>query len=202
MEEKNIFMVCERLDREALRELPEGYHFRLCRKEELGLWKRMPFDTPEMAKEYEPVMSGYFESWYAPKRDLFFKTCLFVCDQEDRPVGTGFVWKQHDLYTTLHWIKILKPYEDRGLGRALLSKLMADIPSEDYPVYLHTQPSSYRAIKLYTDFGFSFISHPDWIDDRPNESLAALEELKETMPEEAFARLRTVDCSQWKAKER
>jgi hypothetical protein len=33
----------------------------------------------------------------------------------------------------------------------------------EYPVYLHIQPSSFRAIKLYSDFGFSLLSGDNFV---------------------------------------
>ena len=35
----NIFMMCEKLNEDALREIPEGYHIRNIRKDELDIWK-------------------------------------------------------------------------------------------------------------------------------------------------------------------
>ena len=91
--------------------------------------------------------------------------------------------------TTIHWYKIRKEYEGHGLGRALLSAVMKDIPEEDYPVYLHTQPGSYRAIKLYTDFGFALLTDKQ-VGFRENELEIGLPYLREKMPERDFARLR------------
>lgn len=184
-------MVCEKLDMDALSVLPAGYHVRTCRKDELDLWKSMHFDTRDMAEQYRSDMDAYFNTHYSPKGDLFFRTCLLVCDEDDKPVATCFSWKQYDKYTTIHWLKVLKTYEGRGIGRALLSIVMQKLTAEDYPVYLHTQVSSYRAIKLYTDFGFAMIDLPI-IDGRENGLWASLDILKEYMPEEAYQKIRIV----------
>lgn len=65
---------------------------------------------------------------------------------------------------------------------------MKSIKEEDYPVYLHTQPSSYRAIKLYTDFGFAFLTDPI-IGYRKNDLEESLPVLKAYMPQEYFEKL-------------
>ena len=43
----NIFMMCDRLNEDALSDLPSGYHIRNCRPDELELWMEFPFDTEE-----------------------------------------------------------------------------------------------------------------------------------------------------------
>lgn len=134
-------------------------------------------------------MQQYFADVYQPREAEFFRKCLFLCDRNDTPVGTCFAWKAYGNVTTIHWYKIRKEYEGHGLGRALLSAVMKDIPEEDYPVYLHTQPGSYRAIKLYTDFGFALLTDKQ-VGFRENELEMGLPYLKEKMPEADFARLR------------
>lgn len=185
----NLFMMCEKLNRDALRPLPEGYHMRYGREDELDIWKAMHFDDPAVAREYHGYMGKYFDAVYAPKGDLFFRRCLYVCDKNDVPVGTCFVWKAYDRVNTIHWYKVLLPYENRGIGRALLSETMKDLDDSDYPVYLHTQPSSYRAIKLYSDFGFAFVTDPV-VGHRENHLQQCLPILKEYMPEKDFENLR------------
>ena len=59
---------------------------------------------------------------------------------------------------------------------------------EEYPVYLHTQPSSYRAIKLYTDFGFSLLTGGR-VGQRENQLAQSLPILREVMPPAAYGRL-------------
>ena len=156
--DRNIFMMCESLNRTALTELPVGYSLRNCRHEELGIWKMMPFDRPDLAQEYDCFMTDYFTATYGGKEELFFAKTLFVCDRQDKPIATCLNWKAYDEFNTIQWFKVLKECEGQGIGRALLSIIMRKLKMCDYPVYLHTQPSSFRAIKLYSDFGFSLLS--------------------------------------------
>lgn len=193
---KNLFMMCEKLDRSALRELPQGFHARTCRRDELDIWKQMHFDTPEDAKEYYPFMTDWFNNNYAPKEDLFYQTCMFACDENNVPVGTCFVWKVYEAVNTIHWFKVVKRYEGLGIGRALLSLVMRDLPESDYPVFLHTQPGSYRAIKLYSDFGFALLSDPV-IGNRANHLEESLPFLESVMPPAAFQRLRITRAPQF-----
>jgi ribosomal protein S18 acetylase RimI-like enzyme len=187
--DKNIFMMCESLNRNALTQLPDGYSLRSCRHDELDIWKTMPFDHPNLAKEYDGFMTDYFTVTYGRKEELFFAKTLFVCDQQDRPIATCLSWKAYDEFNTIQWFKVLKKCEGQGIGRALLSIVMRKLERCDYPVYLHTQPSSFRAIKLYADFGFSLLSG-DKFGTRKNDLDECMLILGQFMPQEFFQELR------------
>lgn len=184
----NLFMMCEKVNQSALTDMPAGISLRLCRRDELPVWKAMPFDDPALAAEYDGFMTDYFERVYGGFSGRFFDTCLFACDETGTPVGTCFAWTVHGALTTLHWFKVARSHEGRGIGRALLSAVMRGIPSEAYPVYLHTHPGSLRAIKLYADFGFCLLTDP-LVGSRENGLDAALSYLRENMPAGAFASL-------------
>ncbi|MEM7028495.1 MAG: GNAT family N-acetyltransferase [Chloroflexota bacterium] len=188
--DRNLFMMCQALNTDAISALPDEYHVRTCRKDELELWKAMHFDTPEEATVYQEYMTDFFTRVYAPKGNLFFETCLFVCDERDTPIASAFIWKVHGSFNTIHWLKVIKAYEGQGIGRALLSIIMQDIKKTGYPVYLHTQPASYRAIKLYSDFGFHLLSDP-MIGHRKNDLQECLPILKKYMTKADFANLQT-----------
>lgn len=192
----NLFMMCETLNQSALSELHADYHIRPCRRDELEIWKAIHFDTPAEAAENYAYMSGFFDRVYAPDGDMFYQKCLFVCNSQDRPVGTCTAWRNFGCATTIHWFKILREYEGKGLGRALLSEVMRRLSANDYPVFLHTQPASYRAVKLYSDFGFSLLTDPQ-IGHRSNDLAAALPYLKNIMPAAAFESLRFAAAPEW-----
>jgi GNAT superfamily N-acetyltransferase len=187
----NLFMMCEALEESAVSAMPDGFHVRTCRKSELDVWMAMHFDDAESAREHRGYMADFFRDVYSGQGDRFYQECRFVCDAEDVPVGTCFAWKAYGRITTLHWFKVLKSHEGKGIGRALLSVVMQGLAKEDFPVYLHTQPSSFRAIKLYSDFGFRLLEDPT-IGSRTNDLAQCLPILKDHMTNMAFRGLRTV----------
>jgi ribosomal protein S18 acetylase RimI-like enzyme len=187
--DKHIFMMCKALNRNALTELPASYSVRNCRPDDLDIWKTMPFDTVDLTKEYDGFMSDYFTTTYGEKEELFFAKTFFVCDRQDKSIATCLSWKAYDEFNTIQWFKVLKGYEGQGIGRALLSIIMQEVEMRDYPVYLHTQPSSFRAIKLYSDFGFSLLTG-DRFGIRTNDLDQCLPILEEFMPKEYFQQLR------------
>lgn len=186
----NLFMMCVRPDPAAEAALPSGLSFDLCRPEELEIWKAFPFDDPEQARQYQGWMTRYFEEVYAPRRTLFFERCLFVRTSDGVPVATCFLWPAYSgQILTLHWFKVRKDWEGKGIGRALLTRTLQQRGAQQTPIYLHTQPSSYRAIKLYTDFGFALLTDPV-VGSRPNHLEQSLPILRQWMPAEAYRRLR------------
>ena len=196
---KDLFMMCSELNTSALRELPQGFHFRMCRPDEFDVWKKMSLDfphTPEIYDEYMHMMTEYYDNVYAKNSDLFFRKCLFACNENDKPIGRGFIWKAYDRIYTIHWLMVFKEYENRGIGRAILSFIMNDLNIEDYPVFLHTHPSSYRAIKLYSDFGFSLVSNPV-VGYRNNDLEECMSILKKFMPKSEFYKLRIIEAPQY-----
>jgi ribosomal protein S18 acetylase RimI-like enzyme len=189
--DRNIFMMCEALNPNSLAELPASYSIRRCKPDELDIWKTMPFDDADLAKKYEGFMSDYFTTTYGGKEELFFAKTLFVCGEQDQPIATCLSWKAYNEFNTIQWFKVLKGYEGQGIGRALLSIIMRELGMLDYPVYLHTQPSSFRAIKLYSDFGFSLLSG-DKLGIRNNDLDECLPILEKLMPKEYFHKLRII----------
>ena len=183
----NIFMMASHINDEAFCELPKGFYIRLLKESELDLWKAFPFDTKEEQIKYFDYMTNYFNNVYASQQSLFFEKCKVVCNEKDEPVATAFVWNAYGKFASVHWVKVKKEYEGLGLGRALLTSILKNVNT--FPVYLHTQPSSYRAIKLYTDFGFEILVD-DVIGRRKNEYKEAFPYLKQCMPLEFYQQLR------------
>jgi GNAT superfamily N-acetyltransferase len=177
----NIFMQCDSPNEDAFRKLPDGYSFRLCRRDELDAWKRIL-----VHEQYIDHVTAYYNRVYAPYEDEFFRRCLFVCDEKDKPIASTFIWRSYGLINTVGWFGVLPEYEGKGLGRALISQVLKDA---EFPVYLHTQPTSARAIKLYSDFGFKLITNfiPG---NRSNDLEDSLPYLKKILPEKDYAALR------------
>ena len=93
----------------------------------------------------------------------------------------------------IHWFKTLKKHEGKGIGRALLSYIMNSLEEEEYPVYLHTQPSSYKAIGLYSSLGFKIITN-SVIGYRNNDYKECLPILKEFMSKDSYDNLQFVEA--------
>ena len=69
----NLFMQCDLINEAAFKPLPTGYSFRLCRRNELEIWKRLLVE-----EEYIHYVSDYYSKVYVPHEEEFFQT-LLVC---------------------------------------------------------------------------------------------------------------------------
>lgn len=173
----NVFMMCEKINKDAYKELPAGYKIRKLKRTELKLWFGFPFDEPKDKVAYLGFMQTFYDNVYKKREDEFFNRCLVVCNKENKPIGTCFAWKAYEKFWTIHWYKINKECENKGLGRALLTEVMKSVPENELPIYLHTQPGSFRAIKIYSDFGFKILKDKE-IGNRANNIKHAKKYLK------------------------
>jgi ribosomal protein S18 acetylase RimI-like enzyme len=57
-------------------------------------------------------------------------------------------------YGRVHWVGIDPDYQGKGLAKPLVSKTMEIIKERHDKCYLTTQTESFKAIKIYLDFGF------------------------------------------------
>jgi len=176
----HLFMVCDAPNPAAYRGLPAGYSFRLCRPDELNIWAHIA--TEEI---YASYALAFYNRTYAPHADDFFRRCTFVCDGNGNPVATSMIWRSYGQINTVGWTRVLPNHEGKGIGRALLSEILR---TAEYPVYLHTQPTSICAIKLYADFGFKFITNAV-IGHRRNDLAKSLPYVERVMSKIDFARL-------------
>ena len=183
----NIFMQCNKLNSSAFSELPEGYTVRLCKRDEFNTWMHVVAE-----EQYVNYVADYFQKVYAPYEDEFFNRCLFVCNSDDVPVASCFIWRSYRTVNTVGWFRVLPQYEGKGLGRALLTATLKDAA---YPIFLHTQPTSARAIKLYSDFGFALITS-EMPGSRKNDLSESLLILQKVMPVEDYAKLQFCNADQ------
>lgn len=190
--ELNIFMICNQLNKKAISNISDEFIIRKCIPEELDIWKGFPFDNENEKKEYYNYMTDYFNEVYNNNIEEFYNRCLFVCDKDNNPIATCFLWKSYENINTIHWLKTKKEYEGKGLGRALMSLIMKDLKEEDYPIYLHTHPSCYRAIGLYSSLGFKVIVN-DEIGNRKNDYEESKKYLGYFMTPETYSSLEYVE---------
>jgi len=83
-----------------------------------------------------------------------------------------------DEVASLHWLVVSPKFQLKGIGKALCKKVMQIFSKNNKtPIYIHTQPWSYKAIMLYIDQDFvlqktdSTKTHIQW---KNNVTLTAL----------------------------
>jgi GNAT superfamily N-acetyltransferase len=182
----NLFMQCNTPDHSAFRFLPDGFTARLCKREELIIWKAMWAQG-----KYMDFVNYYYDAVYAPHEDEFFSRCTFAVDVNDNPVATAGVWRSYGRINTVLWFHVLPEYEGRGIGRGIFSEVLKNA---GFPIYVHTHPIANRAIKLYSDFGFKLVTDPV-VGYRENNLYASMPYLKEVLPKRDYETLQTIKAN-------
>ena len=63
----NLFMQCDKPNMDAFSKLPAGFSFRLCRRDELEVWKSVI-----VHEKYVSYVTDFYEKVYASNEDDFF----------------------------------------------------------------------------------------------------------------------------------
>ena len=193
----DIFMMCKKIEKNAFKNFPEEYSIRNLQKNELEIWKKLPYFEYGYTEKDNENMTKWFNLLYGRNIELFYKKCLVVCNKNNEIIGTCFLWKSFDnQINSVHWLKIIPEYENKGIGRALLTILFKEVSKIDLPIYLHTQIGSYKAIKLYSDFGFKILTDKI-IGHKSNSIEKTREYLEQYIPEEHFEKLKYTKASKY-----
>jgi len=173
--------------------LPEGFTVVPYRDGYEKAWARLEyavgdFDSAEEAEQY-------FAKTYLQKTEER-ENILFAVDSENRVVGSCIAWRDgrgDSVVSSLHWLVVAEAYQGMGLGKALCHAVMNRYAAQAaLPVYIHTQPWSWKAILLYLSVGFR-LQQSDTFSHYENQYDSAMSALNRVVTETQFARMR--ECS-------
>ena len=168
-------------------ELPEGFSIVSYHPGYEKDWARLEcaigdFDSTMEAEQY-------FVKTYLQEPEML-SDILFALDSNNAVVGSCIAWQDKrgpDTVSSLHWLVVDEQYQRIGLGRALCVSVMNIYAGQGaFPVYIHTQPWSWKAILLYLSLGFK-LQKTDTFSNYVNEYEKALSELGRVLTEEQFA---------------
>lgn len=194
IEYKSIIMRCDRIDKSAYLELPSGIEAVFYKEGMEMVWAKVQKAAGEFAEDSVSDAAAYFMERYGDRRQELSERCVFLKEQETgRYIGTCMAWfeqKNGEEVPVLHWLAVDDAYAGNGYARMLITQVMKLFErfAKGQKIYLHTQPCSYRAIKLYNDFGFS-ITRTDTYGTAVNEYEEAMPLLKKHMTAETYERL-------------
>lgn len=137
--------------------LPEGYSF--CNYEESleDEWIKLQVSVDHIDNEEEA--KKIFKDVFLKFPNELEKKCVFIKDENGNIAGTASLWRgEHfgQVLQRVHWVAVSPNYQGKGLAKALISKVLDvynDLGHKDF-IYLTTQTWSYKAVKIYLDFGF------------------------------------------------
>lgn len=132
---------------------------------------------------------GYFRSTYLTNREELEKRFVVVRNQAGEAVCGCIAWntfRDENRCPCLQWLVTAEGYEGMGLARAAAAETVNRFYAlGEKPVYLHTQPWSYKALWLYYRFGFR-ICKTDTFRTFVNQCDEALPILKTILPEDKW----------------
>lgn len=123
-------------------------------------WAELEYEIGDFPSVQEA--SAYFAKTYLSRSTFLARRGIFVSDKKSGGlVGACIAWFDEQngaLVSSLHWLITKEAYHGRGIGSALIAAALSIYEKENaFPVYLHTQPWSYQAIRLYHKFGFQLM---------------------------------------------
>ena len=149
-------------------------------------WARMEFAIGDFGSLEEAEF--YFAETYL-QNPYMFSRILFAVDKDNNVAGSCIAWqdpKGESKASSLHWLVVDEKYQGIGLGRALSTAVMNIYAGhEAFPVYIHTQPWSWKAILLYLSLGFK-LQKTDTFSHYENEYDKAMTELRKVVSEEQY----------------
>lgn len=167
-------------------ELPDGFSIVPYQNGYEKEWAKLEyaigdFDSLEAAEKY--FIETYLQN---------FKLCpniLFILNRGHGIVGSCIAWQDmqgENSVSSLHWLVVQEQYQGIGLGKALSTAVM-NIYAERkaLPVYIHTQPWSWKAILLYRSLGFR-LQKTDTFSHYENEYGKAMTELRKIVSEDQY----------------
>ena len=167
-------------------ELPDGFSLVSYQRGHEKEWAKLEyaigdFDSLEAAEKY-------FVETYLQNSELF-PNILFLLNRDHEVVGSCIAWQDmrgENSVSSLHWLVVQEQYQGIGLGRALCTAVMNIYAErEALPVYIHTQPWSWKAVLLYLSLGFR-LQKTDTFSHYENEYGKALAELRKTVSGEQY----------------
>ena len=166
--------------------LPKGFSIVSYKKGYEKSWAELEYSVGDFDSLEDA--ENYFVETYLQKRELQ-NNILFLLGPGNAVIGSCIAWqdKRGDAFvSSLHWLVVDEKYHGMSLGRALCCATMNIFEEqENFPVYIHTQPWSWKAIFLYLSMGFK-LQKSDTFLNYENEYCQAMTELKKIVTEKQF----------------
>ena len=185
----NLILRCDRWQRRDP-DLPEGVRLRGWQPGDEAAWAALEYEIGDFASQEEAL--AYFAETYGRDPRALARRCRFAVDGEGRVLGTCTAWRdprEQGEIASLHWLAVSPHAQGRGLGRALCRETLAVFQDlGEFPVYIHTQPWSWKALLLYVREGFR-LQRTDCFAAYENQYAQGMETLRAVVTPEQYAEL-------------
>ena len=185
----NLILRCDEITPEAAL-LPQGFSLRTYRPGDERHWAELEYGIGDFDSREEAAR--YFAENYLPHEAELHRRCWFVFSADGTPAGSCMAWRDprgEETAASLHWLVVAARFRERGIGRTLAQTALNFYAAQgEIPVYIHTQPWSWKAVLLYGSLGFQ-IRKTDSFARYENQFSQSMETLAQVLPEELFQRI-------------
>ena len=194
-----VSLVMERLNMEILPEyeLPEGFRFVFYQPGDRDAW----INIEHSAKELQSFEQGIqvWEQYYGSVENTLHTRMIFIENAAGEKVATATAYYDENGELPpergqVHWVAVRRDHQGMGLARPLLAHTLKVMKERGHTeAVLHTQTTSWVAVRLYLQFGFrpvpenavagrdgwriikALTNHPslDWVDAASEEEILA-----------------------------
>ena len=180
----HIIMRCDRVLPMEIK-LPAGYAIRSYQPGDEDAWADLLCAVGEQTSP-EEARADFTRRYLADT--ALTDHIFFAVDAQGAVVGMAIAWD--DGLRVLHWLAVHPDHQRKGIGRALCQTCLRLFRREDnaLPVWLHTQPWSWKAILLYISLGFK-LQPRDTIYNYENQYAQAMETLQAVVTPEQYAKM-------------
>ena len=166
--------------------LPDGFSIVSYRDGDEKEWAKLECAVGDFGSVTEA--EEYFTETYLQNPERF-PGILFALNRDRDIVGSCIAWQDQqgmNSVSSLHWLVVDEQYRGIGLGRALATAVMNIYEERKaLPVYIHTQPWSWKAILLYLCLGFR-LQKTDTFSHYENEYEKAMAELGKVLRKDQY----------------
>lgn len=182
----DIIMRCSRILPMEVK-LPSGYLIRAYQPGDENAWAALHVSTGDFATADEA------KAYFMDKCASDLSRALFAVSPKGDVVGTVTAWTDEragEAVRSLHWLAVAEEHQRQGVGRALTQTALKLMRRENNaaPVYLHTQPWSWKAVLLYVKLGFK-LQRKDTFAAYKNEYAQAMAALRPLLDDDQYTLL-------------
>ncbi len=155
-----VSLVMERLDMENLPEyeLPEGFRFVFYQPGDRDAWINIEHSAKELADFEHGVKT--WEQYYGAVENTLHNRMIFIENAAGEKVATATAYYDENGELPpergqVHWVAVRRDHQGMGLARPLLAHTLKVMKERGHTeAVLHTQTTSWVAVRLYLQFGF------------------------------------------------
>ena len=155
-----IDLLMERLDLNEIPEykLPEGYRFVFYQPGDRDEWIKIEHSAREL-QDFEHGVRTW-EKYYGGVEDTLHNRRIFIENAQGEKVATATAYYDANgglppQRGQVHWVAVRRDHQGRGLAKPLIMQVLKVMKQRGHTeAMLHTQTTTWVAVRLYLNFGF------------------------------------------------